>query len=579
LPGYKIEASAYFQCFTHEEGQMEAPAKIIVVDDEKQICQNVEKILKKNNYEVTYAVSAREALDKMAQDSFALLISDIVMPGQSGLELLKLAKKQWPLTKAIMMTAYASTDTALKAIRLGALDYIPKPFTPDELRSTVDKALSGELMEAPVSKKEREAIDIIDIDMPFDQDEVAEIAGEEYAQMLGRSDMPVVEVKMPEPLENFCEVGNMVCDIMQKLGVTCKAGTKTGECPQKKAKKKKAAAAGEQRDSRKLIGIDMPFDYDEVAAVTGPEYIQYMESDGFAYVPYEELKQNVAGMLDTGRKVIDADVPFDREEVAKYTGDAYADSLSRSDMPAVEVTVSESLENYCEVGSMVCDIFKKLGATCKAGTKTSACPQKKAKKKKAAAQSPAFDADRLISVDLPFDYEEVVAVTGPDYVRNLHHEQLMITPYEELKANIARLDEQLAQQAAAVKEFPAQPDYGNILVIDDEVAVNNNIRKILVKNDYHVDQAVTKEEALERIEQHAYKLVLLDLKIPGVQGLELLKAIRDRHPQTRVIIITGYASIETAVEAARMGAIDYLPKPFTPDEVRHATESAIRLAA
>jgi CheY-like chemotaxis protein len=376
---------------------MEAPAKIIVVDDEKQICQNVEKILKKNNYEVTCAVSAREALEKMAQNSFALLISDIVMPGQNGLELLKLAKKQWPLTKAIMMTAYASTDTALKAIRLGALDYIPKPFTPDELRSTVAKALSGELIEAPISEKEREAIDIIDIDIPFDADEVAEIAGEEYAHMLGRSDMPVVEVKMPEPLENFCEVGNMVCDIMQKLGVTCKAGTKTGECPQKKAKKKKAAAAGERDDSRKLIGIDMPFDYDEVAAVTGPEYIKYMESDGFAYVPYEDLKQNVADMPETGRKVIDADIPFDREEVAKYTGEAYADSLSRSDMPAVEVTVSESLENYCEVGSMVCDIFKKLGATCKAGTKTNACPQKKAKKKKAAAQSPAFDAGQCRS--------------------------------------------------------------------------------------------------------------------------------------------------------------------------------------
>jgi CheY-like chemotaxis protein len=185
----------------------------------------------------------------------------------------------------------------------------------------------------------------------------------------------------------------------------------------------------------------------------------------------------------------------------------------------------------------------------------------------------------LVSVDLPFDYEEVLAVTGPDYVRNLHHEQLVITPYEELKANVARLDEQLAQQAAAPEEFPAQPDYRNILVIDDEVAVNNNIRKILVKSDYHVDQAVTKEEALQRIQRHAYKLILLDLKIPGVQGLELLKEIRDRHPETRVIIITGYASIETAVEVARLGAIDYLPKPFTPDEVRNAAESAIRLAA
>ncbi|MGD9113985.1 MAG: response regulator, partial [Desulfobacterales bacterium] len=61
---------------------MEAPAKIIVVDDEKRICQNVAKILVKNNYEVTHALSADEALEKMAQESFSLLISDIVMPGK-----------------------------------------------------------------------------------------------------------------------------------------------------------------------------------------------------------------------------------------------------------------------------------------------------------------------------------------------------------------------------------------------------------------------------------------------------------------------------------------------------------------
>jgi DNA-binding NtrC family response regulator len=116
-------------------------------------------------------------------------------------------------------------------------------------------------------------------------------------------------------------------------------------------------------------------------------------------------------------------------------------------------------------------------------------------------------------------------------------------------------------------------------VIDDEVTVNNNIRKILSKKGYTVDQAFTKNEALEKIEQQTYSLVLLDLKIPDVKDLELLKDIRDRRPETMVIIITGYASIETAVESSRMGVIDYLPKPFTPDEVRNAAERAFQLAA
>lgn len=410
---------------------MATAAKIMVVDDEKQICQNVEKILSKNDYEIIHASSAKEALEKMAKDSFALLISDIVMPEMNGLEFLKLVKKEWPLTKAVMMTAYASTETAVKAIRLGALDYVSKPFTPDELRSTVELALSGKLIEAPTTEEERE---IIDIDIPFDKKEVAKYAGDDFVDKLGPSDMPVVEAA-PETLEGYCALGNMVCDIFKKLENTCKGGIKTGECPQLKAKKKKKAKA-KGFDSEKLIGIDYPFNYEEVASITGPEYVLNMQHEGVSYIPYEELKKNVAQMM---------------------------------------------------------------------------------------AETSGVSAD--------------------------------------------------------VIEFPKEAVRAEILVIDDEVAVNNNVRKILSRKDFHVDQAVTKAEALEKIEQKAYALVVLDLKIPEVNGLELLKAIRDKRPEAMVIIITGYASIETAVEASRMGAVDYLPKPFTPEEIRDAAEKAFRFAA
>jgi len=410
--------------------------KILVVDGEKGICENVHKILAKNNYEVTQALSAQEALEKMAKESYSLLISDIVMPEKNGLELLKLVKEQWPLTKVIIMTAYASTDTAMKAIRLGALDYIPKPFTPKEIRDTVEKALSGELREAPVSDKERKAIKLIDLDIPFDRQEVAKYAGEGYADMLGPSDMPVVEMPSPETLEYYCKVGQKVCDIFKKLGNTCKAGLKSVECPQLKkgAKSKKAGPEQKGLDLKKLIGIDQPFSYEEVASVTGPEYVRNLQNEGFAFVPYEELKQRVSGLM-----------------------------------------------------------------------------------------------------------------------------------------------EKEAPRKAVVHEFAKRVE--DVLVIDDEAAVNNNIRKILAKKGYSVDQAMNKEEALQKIEAKAYRLALLDLKIPGVQGLELLKAIREKSPETLVIIITGYASIETAVESARLGAVDYLPKPFTPDEIRQVTENVIRLAA
>ena len=552
---------------------MNTMPKIMVVDDEASICNNVEKILKKSNYAVTRASSAKEALDILAKESFSLMISDIVMPEMNGLELLKMVKKEWPVTRTVMMTAYASTDTAVKAIRMGALEYLPKPFTPDELRATVENALSGRLVEARISEQERESINIIDVDIPFDTDEVAKVTGKGYADTLGPSDMPVVEVKMPENLEGFCEVGNMVCDIFKKLGATCKAGTKTAACPQ--LAKKKKSAKRKTVDTKRLIGIDQPFDYEEVAAVSGPEYIQNLRSDGVSIPYYQDLKANLARL--EARNKIDVDVPFDADEVAQVTGKAYVDQATRTDVPTVEITASEPVEGFCEVGDMVCDIFKKLGATCKAGTKTAACPQL-AKKKRAAAKKAIADTATLIAPDMPFNYDEVVQTTGRDYVDHLVYDGTVQIPYETLKSNMQKMIAADAQEPAPrqVAQAPAHP---NILVVDDEVAVNNNIRKILAKKGYQVDQAVTREEAMDCIGTKSYGLVLLDLRIPGVKGLELLKAIGEKNPDAKVIMITGYASIETAVEAARMGAVDYLPKPFTPDEIRNATERAFQLAA
>ena len=467
---------------------MEAKAKIMVVDDEKRICENVAKILTKNDYEVYHALSAEEALEKMAIESFSLLISDIVMPGMNGLELLKLVKNQWPLTKMLIFTAYAATNTAAQAIRLGALDYIPKPFTPDELRSSVSHALAGELMEAPQINAESDARVIIDVDIPFDRDEVAKYTGEGYAERLTRSDIPAVEVV--EVPEFFCTMGEMICDIYKKTGVLCKPGQKTGECPQKKAKKKKAAKKVKVLGPG-VIAVDQPFNYEEVVAITGPEYVQYMGRDGTSVIPYEELKKNI------------------------------------TQPPVYE----EPLE----------------------------------------VEAKDFDAEILIGVDQPFNYEEVVSITGQEYVEYMGREGASFISYEELKQNVA--------PTPVYTEVMQEPSHKNILVIDDEVAVNNNIRKILAKKGYHVDQAVTKQEAMEKIDKHPYKLVLLDLKIPEVKGLELLHYIRDKQPDTMVVIITGYASIETAVETARLGAVDYLAKPFTPDEIRGVTENAIQLAA
>jgi DNA-binding response OmpR family regulator len=548
---------------------METNAKIIVVDDEKGICQNVAKILSRSNYEVACALSAKEALDRMAKEPFAMLISDVVMPEMNGLELLKQVHKRYPDTRTLVMTAYPSTDTALKSIRLGASDYLPKPFTPDELRQRVADTLRGELMAAPAPEDEMEDITLIDVDMPFDAGEVAKAAGQNYVDTLGPSDMPVVQVNIEAKAPaHFCGVGEMVCDIFRKLGATCKAGTKSGACPQKKAGKTEGKAAKADPAAphpASLVGIDMPFSYQEVISVTGPEYVSHLHHEGVAFVPYEQLKRQWAAVEGKTAGTIDVDMPFDREQVAQAVGEAYVERLGPSDMPVVEISAAAVPQHFCQVGEMVCDIFRKLGGTCKVGTKSGACPQKKAGQRAGTPAGKIQDASRLVGVDMPFDYEELVAAVGADYAANLQPDGFAPTSYESLKARYGKVT---AGQAAEA-----------ILVIDDEVEVNNSIRKALSRKGYVIDQAVSKQEALAAIAAKPYKAVMLDLRMPGVNGLELLKAVRKQQPKARVVIVTGYASIETAVETARLGAVGYLAKPFTPKEIRGAAESALRRAA
>ncbi len=440
--------------------------RILVVDDEPGILQNVTKILSRNDYEVFQASSASQALEEMAKRSFSLLISDIVMPEMNGLELLKMVKNQWPVTQVLMMTAYASTDTAVKAIRLGALDYLPKPFTPDELRSLVDRSLTGDLQEITVDDYEKRTIDAVHLDLPVDQ---------------------AVEAQASEA---FCALGEKVCEIFLVKGGTCKKGRRTGECPMAA---KRAREAKRMFDGKKLIGVDAPFSYEEVTAVTGPQYVTNMGRDGFSYLPYEDLK---------------------------YTA-------SRVEMRL-----------------------------------------KRAKARKA-EQAEAVAASRKA-------YEEVAAHSSKEYATNMDRDGFARVPYEKLKDSVMEVEAKLKQARMEALEPAIGAD---VLVIDDEVAVNNNIRKILNKSKYTVDQATTKEEAMERISTGYYRIIVLDLKIPGVEGLELLEATRTMQPEAKVIVITGYASIETAVESSKLGAMQYVPKPFTPDEMRNAVEKASRLAA
>jgi DNA-binding NtrC family response regulator len=114
-----------------------------------------------------------------------------------------------------------------------------------------------------------------------------------------------------------------------------------------------------------------------------------------------------------------------------------------------------------------------------------------------------------------------------------------------------------------------------ILIIDDEESIRDSVGQVLEKEGYAVESAVSGQEGLSLFGKKAFQVVYLDLKLPGIKGLDVLSRIKETSPETPVIIITGYASIESAVEAMKRGSFDYLTKPFTPEEVRVTTRKAL----
>jgi len=101
-----------------------------------------------------------------------------------------------------------------------------------------------------------------------------------------------------------------------------------------------------------------------------------------------------------------------------------------------------------------------------------------------------------------------------------------------------------------------------ILIVEDEAIMRESLRDWLIDSGYHVETAREGEEALAAIAEHDFGIAILDLRLPGKDGLEVLREAKKKRPQLKGIIITAYPSVQTAVEAIKEGAVDYLPKPF-----------------
>ena len=144
---------------------------------------------------------------------------------------------------------------------------------------------------------------------------------------------------------------------------------------------------------------------------------------------------------------------------------------------------------------------------------------------------------------------------------------------EEALSESLQLD--FTRESKTLKRVDIEDPKARILCVDDEEVILDSFRKILVLDGYAVDTVETGQEALGLVQQRHYDFVFTDLKMPQMSGTDVAKSVKHLRPDIDVVIITGYASVETAVECMKYGAMDYVEKPFSEDELRQFTRHAL----
>ena len=149
-------------------------------------------------------------------------------------------------------------------------------------------------------------------------------------------------------------------------------------------------------------------------------------------------------------------------------------------------------------------------------------------------------------------------------MKRMEEEKLKKQRLEALDIGL-KLD--FANEAKTLKRVEVANPKARILAVDDEEVILSSFRKILVLAGFSIDTVETGQEALTLVKDHGYDFVFTDLKMPAMSGVDVVKGVKHLRPDIDVIVITGYATIETAVETMKFGAMDYVQKPFTEEEL------------
>ena len=167
-----------------------AVGTILVVDDEPELCQALSRLLSRNGYHVLTAGNGEEALEVLRQESVPLVLSDLMMPRMGGVELLKAAKVISPATEFVIVTGHGTIETAVEAMKLGAYDFVEKPFTASTTLNTCRKAMEKQQLIAENIELRRMLKETGGRDQIIGKSEVMRRTSDTAQQVAGRLDGP-----------------------------------------------------------------------------------------------------------------------------------------------------------------------------------------------------------------------------------------------------------------------------------------------------------------------------------------------------------------------------------------------------
>jgi NADH:ubiquinone oxidoreductase subunit E/ActR/RegA family two-component response regulator len=121
-------------------------------------------------------------------------------------------------------------------------------------------------------------------------------------------------------------------------------------------------------------------------------------------------------------------------------------------------------------------------------------------------------------------------------------------------------------------------EWPQILILEDEPSVAEGLKMVLNEGGYNAEFELTGKGALKTFAEKTHDLLIADLRLPDIDGMDVIKQVKQNHPSTGVIVITGYSTVSSAVEAMKIGVHDYLPKPFTEDDIMSAVRSALEIS-